>query len=285
MLIVLFVHISSVRAKQIIYSVDTDSDHLVQVDPKSGDITDIGYLGFDVIRTIDLATLNGKLYGLHSDPWNSVFLHEINPVTGTSTSTVQLFINNDPTDPMLHAEGLTSIDEQLIIAYSSQGDCNSYALADLALDGTVSNVDLSGNFDFDGLGSDLSGTEMYGLDVVSSGKPDQHTDFIDSANDLIVSVDYPAVANPNDIIVIGTDLFALDHKNKQLYIIELDGANDLTSIDLQGNGNYSGLASRPIPEPATIALLGIGIAGLAGIGVRRKLKKKSVIVNKSQIRD
>lgn len=30
----------------------------------------------------------------------------------------------------------------------------------------------------------------------------------------------------------------------------------------------------PVPEPGTIALLGIGLAGLVGVGVRRRMKKK-----------
>ncbi|MCP4253161.1 MAG: PEP-CTERM sorting domain-containing protein [Candidatus Scalindua sp.] len=44
-----------------------------------------------------------------------------------------------------------------------------------------------------------------------------------------------------------------------------------------GNDTIEGSYKIPaVPEPGTIALLGIGLAGLAGVGARRRLKKKAV---------
>ncbi|MHC4269997.1 MAG: PEP-CTERM sorting domain-containing protein [Planctomycetota bacterium] len=39
---------------------------------------------------------------------------------------------------------------------------------------------------------------------------------------------------------------------------------------------YQLMKIQPIPEPTTIALLGIGLVGLAGAEARRRRKKKAV---------
>ena len=60
--------------------------------------------------------------------------------------------------------------------------------------------------------------------------------------------------------------------------ISLQIAGDVTAAITAGPGvlnTFSGTAA-PVPEPGTVALLGMGLAGLIGVGARKKIKKDKV---------
>ncbi len=60
--------------------------------------------------------------------------------------------------------------------------------------------------------------------------------------------------------------------------ITLQIAGYISNVIVNSNpivSTYSGSAT-PVPEPGTIALLGISLAGLVGVGVRKRAMKKAV---------
>ena len=88
------------------------------------------------------------------------------------------------------------------------------------------------------------------------------------------------VGNDDNLFTLDSSLYSVLQTGT--FQLDLSGLGDIDNvwgsnrsvltIDYDTNGN----GAVPAPEPATVMLMGIGIAGLAGGAVRRKLKKKAV---------
>jgi hypothetical protein len=79
--------------------------------------------------------------------------------------------------------------------------------------------------------------------------------------------------NAGSSAALTLDLTGLDLTNVTGFGVSIHGQLDGGAYPSGGDSFHSSYA--PVPEPGTVALLGIGLAGLVGVGARRRAKKKA----------
>ncbi len=239
-------HFSPRADAALLYSVNVNTDELVQLDSDTGTVVNIGSLGFNALD-VDLATVGNRLFALNSDFLNRVDLHELNPFTGDALSSNQVMLG---ASAVLNAEGLTQFTGQLKIGYSTAGNAASNGLGDLGLDGLITGG-LSGSFDFDGLGENTASGQLYGLDR----EPPTRVDFFTVQPSPLSTNVFKTTGSElvvNDLVALGNDLFVIDQSNL-LHRIDLT-TNALSSVGLNPTGNFLGLAVV-VPEPSETSLM------------------------------
>lgn len=115
--------------------------------------------------------------------------------------------------------------------------------------------------DRDGFGSDVilfgtasAGPHWDGFDFTLTGAPGDYLTF---------SLDSTFFTTENDGIYIGQGFYSiLNYSDSLEYFISGDGTNRQFEV------------AAPVPEPGTIILLGVGLAGMAGVSRKRFLKKQ-----------
>jgi hypothetical protein len=71
---------------------------------------------------------------------------------------------------------------------------------------------------------------------------------------------------------VGSTLYGFDGATGDEYTLDTaTGAATLVGTPMLPNGDFvDGIAAAPVPEPASLTMLGIGIAGIAAVGLRRR---------------
>ena len=256
-----------------LYSVNSVTDELVLIDPVSGDVSLVGPLQYDV-SDIDLASYGGRLFGLDRNTSDRVDLLEIHPLAGGVIWSQQVFLDGTPIE---FAEGLAASNGGLVIGFHQTGPSwLSSVMGDLGLDGAVSNpVDYGSSVDFDGLTK--HGGLFYFSDSELPTSGSETTFFsLDMTGPTFHEITrYPiAQHRSNDVAVVGSHLYSLDHTAGALWTTDLVTGEFVSGATLSETGSYGGLAvvSNPIPEPSTLIIW--SLLGAIGIGVSWRSRRR-----------
>ncbi len=268
--------LAPITSAATLFSIETATDELVKIDSQIGVIEVVGTLDFDATST-DLASFGDRLFVLDTIFTEHVNILEIDPLTAATISAAQVSIEGNP---ILHAEGLTHIGEQLIIGFSSNGNVFSDSLGDLSLTGEVTNsspftddVGITPTPDTDALGSD--GTSMiFSADDTGGGRGPLSIFSADRqavSFDLIETVDITG----KDLVVDNENFLLLNNSfaTGEARLTEISANGVVGSSISLGDGQYNGLAlanessssTESVPEPTSTAGLLVAIALMAGI--------------------
>jgi hypothetical protein len=121
-------------------------------------------------------------------------------------------------------------------------------------------------FDFDALGVPISefGFDLIDVDGVGSYQENGAVDFLFDGDVLIDQIAFNEFGSQSE-----GDLEFGDNTANRIDLFDIDDRTTKVVIRLQGSGGVDNITFTPVPEPAIVVIMGLGLVGLAVRGSRR----------------
>jgi hypothetical protein len=244
---------AAAQAQQVLYAV-TFSDQLLTINTSNGAGTLVGNLSSNMLAF----GLSDRGTSLYTFDQQADKVQELDPFTGATLNTIDI--------------GVATIGEGAI-AYRSDGI--GYLSRSAGSTGTLWNFDITvpSSNTVGGLNPSMDGMDFDGSDVLygmSQTTASLYT--INQGNAVTTLVGNAGVGNVSALqgLTFRSDGALFAAMDDKLYSINA-GNGQATLIGAIGFGGVSGLSFLTvIPEPGTLALLGLGLAGFGLVGYRRK---------------